>query len=275
VDIFPVEESMPNFLSTMEWMNSFIRIVFYFIAAGLLSILFRYIARQTVKISRFVPKSRKPSPERQRTVTSLVSNAITILAFFLALILSLSLYIRPDTLAWIVGLFSAAFGLGASPFIKDYLAGLSFIFEDTFAVGEKVELPGYYPLEGVIESINLRTTLLRATSGELFVVPNGEIRTVRNFSRGKFSLANITLKILSSDIGNAIAILEPLGNEAVFLLPNLIEPWLVISPNGIIGQYTELSLVAKARFGKAAEMRTRLLKLVHERLAEENIILTD
>ena len=158
---------------------------------------------------------------------------------------------------------------------RDYLDGLSFIFEDTFAVGEKIELPGITAVEGMIERINLRTTSVRAPSGELYVVPNGEIRTVRNFSRGKFSVANITLKISAADLGDAIALLETLGGEAVILLPNLIEPWQVISPEGVIGQYTELTLIAKARFGKAAEMRPRLLNLVQEKMVEAGISLSD
>jgi hypothetical protein len=66
-----------------------------------------------------------------------------------------------------------------------------------------------------------------------------------------------------------------LGREAVSLLPNLLEPWQVISENGTIGQQTELTLLAKARFGKAAEMRPRLLALVQERLAEAGITLAD
>jgi hypothetical protein len=51
----------------------------------------------------------------------------------------------------------------------------------------------------------------------------------------------------------------------------LIEPWRVISETGIIGQTAELTLLAKARFGQAAEMRPRLLALVHQALEEEDI----
>jgi len=226
-----------------------------------------------VRLGRLAPKSRKPSPERQKTLQSLISSAISLIVFIIATLASMGLFIQSDTLVWMVGLFSAAFGLGARPLISDYLAGLSFIFEDTFAVGEKIELPGSTAMEGVVEAINLRATLLRSPSGELYVVPNGEIRTVRNFSRGKFSIANVTLKISASDLGNTIMILETLGEDAVILLPNLIEPWQVISPEGVIGQFTELTLVAKARFGKAADMRPRLLRLVQERLAEADIAL--
>ena len=70
-----------------------------------------------------------------------------------------------------------------------------------------------------------------------------------------------------------MTILDTMGKEAVLLLPNLIEPWKVISPEGVIGQSTELKIIAKARFGKAAEMRPRLLNLLQERLAEVGITL--
>ena len=69
-------------------------------------------------------------------------------------------------------------------------------------------------------------------------------------------------------------LLENLGKEAVVMLPNLIEPWQIISPEGVIGQCTELTLIAKARFGMAAKMRPRLLSLVQERLAEAAIDLS-
>ena len=269
----------PDLMSSVfiqyPWLENIIRIIIYFAIAGVAAFILNRLNLPLMKLGRFTKAGQRSSPERQQTLQSLVSNAIRVLAFIIAALFSLGLYIERDTLAWLVGLFSAAFGLGARPLISDYLGGLSFIFEDTFAVGEKIEIPGAYPVEGIVESINLRATSFRAPSGELFVVPNGEIRTVRNFSRGKFSLATITIKIPSTQIGIAVSILEDLGKEAVFLLPNLIEPWQVISPEGVIGHSTELSLVAKARFGNAADMRPRLLNLVHERLLEAEIILGD
>jgi len=258
-------------LTDSLWVNNLIKIGIYFLIAWIVSIIASWVIRRIMRFHRMAPTNRQSSPERQETIKSLIISAINLIAFMTAGLLSVGLFVEPNTLIWMVGLFSAAFGLGARPLISDYLAGISFIFEDTFSVGEKTELPGPHPVEGVVEAISLRTTSIRASSGELFVVPNGEIRTVRNFSRGKFSIANITFKILASDLSNTLTILEALGPEAVTLLPNLIEPWQVISPEGVIGQNTELTLVAKARFGMAAEMRPRLLNLVQERLADASI----
>jgi small conductance mechanosensitive channel len=257
----------------LPWMNDVIRIVSYFLLAWMVSIISRWLAKLFMRFRRLAPTNDHPPSKRQETIQSLIASAISLAAFVTATLLSIGLFVDSNTLIWMVGLFSAAFGLGARPLISDYLDGISFIFEDTFSVGEKTELPGSIPVEGVVEAISLRTTSIRATSGELFVVPNGEIRTVRNYSRGKFSIASVTLKISASDLGHTLTTLETLGKEAVILLPNLIEPWQIISPEGMIGQYTELTLVAKAKFGMAAEMRPRLLSLVQERLAEADILL--
>jgi small-conductance mechanosensitive channel len=86
-----------------------------------------------------------------------------------------------------------------------------------------------------VETVNLRTTTLRSPSGELFVVPNGEIRIVRNFSRGRFSSATVSIKLNAEDLSRVIPILEDLGKEALLLLPNLLEPWQIISQSGFTG----------------------------------------
>jgi small conductance mechanosensitive channel len=260
-----------DLLIKYPWLLLVFRIALYFAIALLFSLLRKPLSKSFLRVLNLAPRDRKPRPERQKTLESLISSAITLFSLFVAVIASMALFIQTDTLAWMVGLFSAAFGLGARPLISDYLGGISFIFEDTFTVGEKVEFPGIPVIEGVVENLNLRTTNIRAPSGELFVVPNGEIRTVRNFSRGKFSPANIILKIPSNELTQAIPMLEELGREAVVILPNLLEPWQVVSESGVIGENTELTLVTKARFGKASDMRPRLLALVHERLNEMDI----
>ncbi|MFQ5858331.1 MAG: mechanosensitive ion channel family protein [Anaerolineae bacterium] len=259
---------LETLFTTSTWWSHLVRIAAFYAVAWVVHLLAGRMAGRIVRPSRFTPETRRPSRERQETLQSLIASAISFVAFAVATLATVGQFVDATTLVWMVGLFSAAFGLGARPLISDFLTGIGFIFEDTFAVGEKVEILG---VEGVIEAVNLRTTWMRAPTGELYVVPNGEVRVVRNFSRGRFSTANITLKIAAADLGHALSLLEELGQNAVVLLPNLLEPWQVISKSGVIGQQTELTLVAKARFGKAAEMRPRLLTLVQERLAKAGI----
>lgn len=249
-----------------------ILITLFFITAWLIYRLSGRIGRRLTRLSRVTPRGRKIRPERQLTLQSLLASGITLAAFLIAGLGSLALFVDFDSLLWVIGLFTAGFGLGARPIISDFLTGLSFLFEDAFDVGEKVEILG---VEGVLEAVNLRTSTLRAPTGELYIVPNGEIRLIRNFSRGRFSMVKITLRLAAEDLGQAIAILEEMAQDAVLHLPNLMEEWQVLSESGVIGQNTELTLIAKARFGHGAEMRPRLLALVQERFSEEGIHLVN
>ncbi len=265
-------DQLAQFFTTNAWWNDAAYIAVFYLVAWIIHRLARRIARGIVRLSRLSPKDRQPRPERRETLRSVIASAISFTAFTAATLVSMGRFVRLDTLVWVVGLFSAAFGLSARPLISDVMMGIGLIFEDTFAVGEKVEI---LDAEGVVEAVNLRTTWLRAPSGELYVVPNGEIRVVRNFSRGRFSIVKVVLKISAADLGRALPVLEELGMEAVALLPNLLEPWHVISESGVIGQQTELTLLAKARFGQAAEMSPRLLALVQEQLEEADVDLVN
>lgn len=242
-------------------------IIIFYLIAYIVHRLSNPVARRFQPLGAITMRDNPRRTERLLTLQALVSNAISIGAFILATLASLTLFISADTLLWVVGLFSAAFGLGARPFISDFLTGLSFIFEDTFYVGDKIEIP-LLPqrVEGVVERVTLRITQVRGMDGELYTMPNGEIRLVRNFSRGDSSPTSVTIKIPATDLGKTLSHLEAMSSRAMTLLPNLIEPWQVISKTGELGEEAELTILAKAKFGKGAEMRTRMLALIQDEL---------
>ena len=263
-------------LTTFWWWPIVLVIAFYLVA-WLIHRSGRRLAPYIMTLNRLAPLVQRIRHERWQTLQGLIAGTITFIAFTAATFASLSLFVHIDTLVWVVGLFSAAFGLGMRPIVSDLLTGLSFIFEQTFEVGEKIEVAGLPggSAEGVVEAVNLRTSFVRAPTGELLIIPNGEIRVVRNFSRGLFSPANVKLKIDTEDIREALMVLEGLAAEALIRLPNLLEPWQVLSESGEMGRHTQLTVVAKARFGKAAEMRPRLLALIQEHIEGTTITLSD
>ena len=265
-------EQLSLFLADNLWLRKLVAIAVAFLLAYVVHLSAGRLTGRLVDLNRFAADGRRLSPERKDTLHGLIASAISLLAFVVAVIFGISRFVDAQTVVWMVGLFSAAFGLGARPLVNDFLAGANFIFEDTYGVGEKVEILG---VEGVIERVTLRVTIMRAPSGELLIVPNGDIRVVRNYSRGRFSTVTLKVKVASEDLNRTLQLLESMGEEAVLALPNLLEPWQILSESGAIGERTELSLVTKARFGHGAELRPRLLAFVQQRLAEEDITLSD
>lgn len=78
------------------------------------------------------------------------------------------------------GIFGLAISLGAQTLIKDIIGGLTILLEDEYRVGDAIRIGSVI---GDVERITLRRTDLRDAEGRLFMVPNGEVRTVANETR--------------------------------------------------------------------------------------------
>ena len=212
----------------------------------------------------------------RQSLQYLVSSTINLLAFSVAGFFSLTVFFSAEIVAMITGLVTAGFGFGARTMIGDLLAGAGNIFEDNFDVHDKVEMAHTTGnIEGTIESLTLRTITIRAPTGELFVVPNGEARILRNFSRGAYSVTKVHIKVITVDLQQTLDVLDTLNKVAVELLPRLLKPWIVVNEKGRLGSHTDLTLVCKAEFGKGATLRLNLLILLHERLSQAGIKLAD
>lgn len=265
-------ESFLSFWQHRDWLNIFLELAILVVLAWVVYRLSWTMAGPLVRLGRSLRRDKSARPERLHTLRGITANIITAAFITGVVIITLSEFIGPANLIWIIGLFSAAFGIGANQHVRDILTGVSFLFEDSMSIGEKVEIVG---VEGVVENIYLRTTRLRAPTGELFTVPNGDVRVVRNFSRGRFSLLDITLKLASADLSRALPLLVELGRIVNAEEPEVLETWQILTPTGLLAQHAELRLLTKTRHGKAADLRPRLLARIHERLAEAEITLTD
>ncbi|HTT87892.1 MAG TPA: mechanosensitive ion channel domain-containing protein [Acidimicrobiales bacterium] len=119
---------------------------------------------------------------RATTITAMVANVwrvvVGVVAFFVALG-TLGVNLTPLLAgATVVG---ATIGFGAQSVVRDLLAGFLLIVEDQFDIGDTL-LVG--TTSGTVEDLSLRVTRLRAVDGTVWFVPNGEIRTLANTSRG-------------------------------------------------------------------------------------------
>lgn len=74
-----------------------------------------------------------------------------------------------------------AIGLGAQSLVKDLINGFFVLFEDQYGVGDHITIGQF---SGIVESIGIRTTVLRDFTGDLHLIPNGSVLEVTNHSRG-------------------------------------------------------------------------------------------
>lgn len=79
------------------------------------------------------------------------------------------------------GVVGIAIGFGAQAFVKDLLAGISVLAEDQYGVGDVID---FGEGSGIVESVSLKSTKVRALDGTLWHLPNGEITRVANKTQG-------------------------------------------------------------------------------------------
>lgn len=159
-----------------NWAHTLIAIAIAFIAWRLSDAsVTRFFARRFV--SRFIP--------RVGTYASLTKSIMGVLIAYVLILTLLHIWeINIMPALWSAGVISVVLGLGAQAIVRDLLAGVFLLFEDTFDIGDGVELTtGNGVVSGTVEAINLRETRIVDSRGSLVSVPNGNIMFVANTTR--------------------------------------------------------------------------------------------
>jgi small conductance mechanosensitive channel len=119
---------------------------------------------------------------RLQTLEVLLRSTFTYLIYFMAGLTILQIFnVNTAAILASAGILGLAVGFGAQSLVRDIISGFFIIFEDQFKVGDFVEAVGVI---GVVEEVGLRTCKIRQWTGQLHVIPNGEITKVTNYSRG-------------------------------------------------------------------------------------------
>jgi small-conductance mechanosensitive channel len=182
--------------------------------------------------------------KRARTLGTVVQNAMMALVVGIALLMILSefgLNITPVlTGAGIAGL---ALGFGAQTLVRDIISGFFLILEDQVRVGDVAAING---TAGLVETINLRTIVLRDLEGAVHVFPNGAINTLSNRTK-EFSYYVVDVSIsYYEDVDQVAAALREVG--AGLQADHVFGPW-VLAPIEVLGvdDFTDWAVRMKVR----------------------------
>ncbi len=136
-------------------------------------------------IEAFLRPEKLPGKFTERRVNTLRGLARSFLRYalyFVGIIMVLGeLGVNTSSLLAGAGIVGLALGFGAQNLVRDVISGFFILFEDQYAVGDYVTVAG---VSGTVEEIGLRVTKIREWTGQLHIIPNGEIKQVTNFARG-------------------------------------------------------------------------------------------
>jgi moderate conductance mechanosensitive channel len=183
---------------------------------------------------------------RTETVGAVLRSLTTFVIFVLAGLMILgTIGLNLGPLIAGAGIAGVALGFGAQSLVKDFLSGIFMIMEDQFGVGDIVDVG---EATGIVESITLRSTRIRAVSGTLWHVPNGEIRRVGNMSQ-LWSRALLDIGVAyATDVDHASSVMKRVADEMAAeedWEPFFVEPAEVWGVHDLAENEVTIRMVAK------------------------------
>ena len=187
------------------------------------------VARLEQRLAAGATPAAKERAKRARTICTLVRRGLdsaVIGAALLMILREIGMDITPILAgAGVVGL---AVGFGAQTLVRDVISGVFMILEDQIRVGDVAVIDG---TGGMVESIGLRTTVLRDLGGVVHVFPNGSISRLSNMTKD-FSYAVLDVGVAyKEDSDRVVEVLREVGEGLVqdpAFAPSIVEPLEVL-----------------------------------------------
>jgi small conductance mechanosensitive channel len=209
--------------------------------------------------------------KRGKTISQLLRSVGRVVVVTIALMLTLNVFIDIGPILAGAGILGLAVSFGAQSLVKDVLSGFFMLLENQFALGDVIEVVGK---SGVVERITLRVVMLRDLEGALHIVPNGEIKTVSNKTRG-WSRAVVDVQVpYTEDVDRAIGIVKDEAerlthdDECAALLAGQPEVWGVES---LSDTALTIRMVAKTQPGSNGGVAREFRRRIRKRLEREGI----
>jgi small conductance mechanosensitive channel len=160
------------------------------------------------------------------------------------------------------GVAGLAIGFGAQTLVKDVINGFFILLENQYDVGDVVRLAS---VQGTVEEMTLRRTVLRDADGTVHTVPNSEVKIVSNLTRDWTQVALHITVAYTENSDRVINVLRELAQEVwndADLKDLLVSMPDVPGIDRVSGGDVDYLMLVKTRPGKqyqvTREMRRRI-----------------
>jgi len=267
-----------NMLSYLPYVFNIMRIPIIIVGAFMaVRILNTIIERFEKRISDHIKAKEKAIlpieiEKRVQTVGNLLKKVIFVSIWLVAammVIKELGFDVKPILAG--AGIIGLAVSFGAQNLVRDIISGLFIIIENQIRVGDVAIING---TGGLVEAINLRTTVLRGLDGTVHIFPNGTINTLSNMTH-EYSYYVFDIGVAyKEDVDRVMEILKEIGNE---IMQDEYYRSLIIEPLEIWGvdKFADSAVIIKARIKtlpiKQWEVGREINRRIKKRFDEEGI----
>lgn len=270
-------EKWPNLLR--DWHDDLIwwarhgvpRLIVIFLLAFCFIRVLGVVTRHVIEFSK-----RRSTPalrmQQVRTLTGVIHSIGVFVIVFIALMQALPIFgVHIEPLLASAGIAGLAVGFGAQALVKDVINGFFILVENQYEIGDTIKASG---VQGVVEEITMRRTVLRDGDGTVHIVPNGSIQIVSNMTRDWSQVALHVAVDYTENSDRVIQVLRDVAQnfyeDAEFHEDAVAAPE-VPGIERVTGQEVDYLMLVKVRPGKQDAV-ARALRLRIKSAFEQNKI---
>jgi small conductance mechanosensitive channel len=270
-EFFTVERIAPFVLSLLRVIAILIAAV---IAAKLVS---RFVRVLRTRIVDMMKRHRGDEPtfeleKRAATIGGIIRKTVGVVIWAVTLVMALKevgFDIAPILAG--AGVIGLAVGFGAQNLVRDVISGLFMLMENQISVNDIAIING---TGGLVEQINLRTTVLRGLDGTVHVFPNGAITSLSNMTR-EFSYYVFDVGVAyKEDTDRVVEVLKEISEQ---MRQEDAFRHLILEPLDVLGvdKFAESAVVIKVRLktvpSKQFDVGRAMNRRIKKRFDEEGI----
>jgi len=245
----PTRTQLLNLDYYIPFIFNFVRIgfllVFAYIATRVMNRLILGLEKYSVKMMlRAGGTSDFELEKRAKTIGGVARKSSVVLIWVVAglmILKEMNFDVRPLLAG--AGVVGVAFGFGAQSVVKDIISGLFLLMENQMRINDVVTINGK---SGLVEEINLRTTVLRGEDGVVHIFPNGGIQSLSNMTR-EYSYYVLAISVgYKEDTDHVGNVLKQIGDE---LAQEELYSKAILAPTELMGvdKLGDAAAVIKAR----------------------------
>ena len=242
------------------WWGKFVVIIIIMVVAKIvLSVISKLIEKSLIPLKK--SKNYKKRISRANTLIPLLQSVSKYVIYFISGVMVLR-ELGVDTTAIIAsaGVVGLAVGFGAQSLVKDVLSGVFLLFEGTISVGDSINVGEH---SGTVEVIGLRNIHLRKFSGELRVIPYGEVASFGNFNKGYMRAIVEVGVAYEQDVEKGMKALEEIANKwaeenkDIVLEPPIVQGVLSLSSSDVTLRIA-IKVKPMTHWGAERELKQRI-----------------
>lgn len=240
--------------------------VLIIVVALVINLIAKRVIRRTVRHSNRLSQA---SAQRIRTIQTLLTSLVTYTILFMTVVAVLRKFNVPTSaILTSAGVAGLAIGFGAQGLVSDVVTGFFILIEGQVGVDDYVTIGSY---SGIVEEVTLRLIKVRGFNGDLHFIPNRQITSLTNHSRGNMqALVDMSISY-ESNIDAAIAVLQRKCDEMKDAIPDIVEGPNVVGVQSLGASDVTIRIIAKTVNMQQWAVERALRKGLKEALDEAEI----